>query len=363
MCTDRPKQLGDAAVLRQRLGMLHEPHIAPITRFVEKLRGRMDANVVIPYADPRDGGVNADVLFLLEAPGPRASSSGFVSRDNPDETAKNLFELCQEVGLDRSRMLLWNIVPWYIGSKYKIRPANPRDIATGMTELEELLGLLPRLKAVVLVGAKAQKAEENIREACPDVRVFRSPHPSPQFVNRKLENRGRLKRSWQEVGAYLFAQSRPHLNHTKFQSSVKALYAAVEELEAMFPGRHFTPDGHMVGSIGECLVADAYQLELMPASNKGFDAMSKCGKQVEIKATQGSSVAFRSQPEHVIAIKIFPDGRFEEIYNGPGSLVWQQFEGRPRPSNGQYQISLRRLRELHQKLGDSDRLPRADGGT
>lgn len=111
--------------------------------------------------------------------------------------------------------------------------------------------------------------------------------------------------------------SRPHLNHTKFQSSVKALYAAVEELEAMFPGRHFTPDGHMVGSIGECLVADAYELELMPASNKGFDAVSKCGKQVEIKATQGSSVAFRSQPEHVIAIKIFPDGRFEEIYNGP----------------------------------------------
>jgi hypothetical protein len=26
------------------------------------------------------------------------------------------------------------------------------------------------------------------------------------------------------------------------------LYRIVEELETMFPGRHFTPDGHLVGS-------------------------------------------------------------------------------------------------------------------
>lgn len=113
----------------------------------------------------------------------------------------------------------------------------------------------------------------------------------------------------------------------------------------------------MVGSIGECLVADAYQLELMPASNKGFDALSRCGKQVEIKATQSKTVAFRSEPQHVIAIRILPDGQFEEIYNGPGSVVWRQFEGKPRPSNGQYQISLRKLRELHQQLPDGEHLP------
>ena len=59
------------------------------------------------------------------------------------------------------------------------------------------------------------------------------------------------------------------IDHEKFQSLVKQLYATVNELEQMFPGRHFTPDGHMVGSIGETLVADAYNLELMTASNKG----------------------------------------------------------------------------------------------
>jgi len=137
------------------------------------------------------------------------------------------------------------------------------------------------------------------------------------------------------------------IDREKFQSAVKQLYAIVSDLESMFPGRHFTPDGHMVGSIGECLVADAYELDLMTASNKGYDAITCSGKQVEIKATQSTSAAFRSEPEHIIVIKIFPNGSFEEIYNGPGSIVWQQFSGKPLPSNGQFQISLNKLKKLN----------------
>ncbi|MGL5504982.1 MAG: DUF6998 domain-containing protein, partial [Aeromonas veronii] len=44
------------------------------------------------------------------------------------------------------------------------------------------------------------------------------------------------------------------IDHKRFQRLVQQLYSTVEELEEMFPGRLFTPDGHMVGSIGECLV-------------------------------------------------------------------------------------------------------------
>ena len=146
------------------------------------------------------------------------------------------------------------------------------------------------------------------------------------------------------------------IDHDKFQTLIKQLYSTVKKLEIMFPGRHFTPDGHMVGSIGECLVEEAYNLKLMPASNKGYDAVSSCGKQVEIKATQAKSVAFRSEPEHAIVIKIFPDGTFEEIFNGPGKLVWDQFEGKPLPSNGQYQISLNKLKALNQTVDASLRL-------
>lgn len=149
------------------------------------------------------------------------------------------------------------------------------------------------------------------------------------------------------------------IDHDKFRALVKQLYATVNELEVMFPGRHFTPDGHMVGSLGECLVADAYNLELKTASNKGHDAVTETGLDVEIKATQANSVAFRSRPQHTIIIKILRDGTFEEIYNGPGALVWEQFKGKRLPSNGQFQISLSKLRQLNQTVAQADRVPRA----
>jgi hypothetical protein len=149
------------------------------------------------------------------------------------------------------------------------------------------------------------------------------------------------------------------IDHDKFRALVQQLYATVTELEGMFPGRHFTPDGHMVGSLGECLVADAYGLELKTASNKGYDAVTKSGCEVEIKATQSNSIAFRSEPQHTIVIKILPDGTFEEIYNGPGAVVWQQFKGKRVPSNGQFQIALTKLRKLNQSVAQADRAPRA----
>ncbi|MCG9760160.1 MULTISPECIES: hypothetical protein [Pseudoalteromonas] len=148
------------------------------------------------------------------------------------------------------------------------------------------------------------------------------------------------------------------MDHDKFQKLIRQLYSTVDELEVMFPGRHFTPDGHMVGSIGECLVAEAYGLNLETASNKGFDAKTHNGKQVEIKATQSKIVSFRSEPEHTIIIKILPNGTFEEIYNGPGNLVWAQFSGKKIPKNGQFQIALSKLKQLNKQVFESSRVPR-----
>jgi len=110
----------------------------------------------------------------------------------------------------------------------------------------------------------------------------------------------------------------------------------------------------MVGSLGECLVADAYDLELMTASNKGYDTVTASGVEVDINATQSNSVAFRSQPQHTIIIKILRDATFEEIYNGPGALVWEQFKDKRLPSKGQFQISLHKFRQLKQTVAQAD---------
>jgi len=200
---DKPKNLADENVVRSRLMQLEEPHIYPLTRFVVALREKMGADAAIPYIDPWDGGVNAEVLFLLEAPGPKAKNSGFISMNNPDESAKNFFEISRAAGINRKRIVTWNTVPWYIGSGQRIRPANATDIAAGIESLAEFLTLLPNLRVVVLVGGKAQKAESLIRRVAPHLQVFASPHPSPMFVNRKPENRGLLLSSWRIVQNFL----------------------------------------------------------------------------------------------------------------------------------------------------------------
>ena len=101
--TDTPKLLADPAACAARSGQLHEPHIAPLTAFVETLRAQVGPHVSIPNFDPWDGGIDAEILYLLEAPGPKAVLSGFISRNNPDETAKNFFELNAEAKVPRKR--------------------------------------------------------------------------------------------------------------------------------------------------------------------------------------------------------------------------------------------------------------------
>ena len=149
-----------------------------------------------------------------------------------------------------------------------------------------------------------------------------------------------------------------------FQDAVKKLYALVDELSSFHEGRPFTPDGHMVGSIGECLVKDAYGLDLEKPSNRGYDAKTSDGRTVEIKTTQKSAAAFRADPDSYpdlcVVIQLQPDGSFREIYNGPASLVWAEFRHRDTPSNGQRQITLFRLEEIQKQVQDSDRLRRLD---
>lgn len=106
------------------------------------------------------------------------------------------------------------------------------------------------------------------------------------------------------------------MNPVSLQKSVaekiKALYAISRELEQLFPGRHYTPDGHMVGSIGEALAASWYGLELFTAGAETHDAKAPDGRLVQIKATQIDRVALSSEPEWLLVLKIHPDGTFTE---------------------------------------------------
>lgn len=149
------------------------------------------------------------------------------------------------------------------------------------------------------------------------------------------------------------------MDKQKFPNLLRAIYDAVDGLETMFPGRHFTPDGHMVGSLGEALASYHYGIELSQASAVCHDGVCK-GRQVQVKATQGSRVALSSQPEHLLVLKLRRDGSFTEEYNGPGEQVWALVAHKPWPKNGQYQVPLSSLRKLMASVGQHERLERRE---
>ena len=189
---DYPNSLGTESGRAARRALLGGDHVAPLTDFVRRIRLETGRGEDVPFFDQLDGGTRARCLYLLEAPGARAVSSGFISRNNPDESARNFLDLNVEAEIARERTAIWNVVPWYIGSGTKIRPAGRADIAAGLPWLERLLRLLPRLRVVVLMGSKAAVAEPLIRAAGLELQVVKSPHPSPLFVNNRPGNRQKI---------------------------------------------------------------------------------------------------------------------------------------------------------------------------
>ncbi|MGB9382157.1 MAG: hypothetical protein WCB16_16155, partial [Candidatus Binatus sp.] len=105
---------------------MSDRHVAPLKRFVLRLRRRHpDA---VPVFDPFDGGIYARVLFVFERPGPKALASGFISRENPDQTARNFGALLNAAKISRSDTVLWIILPWYDLRTAKISAS---DLALG----------------------------------------------------------------------------------------------------------------------------------------------------------------------------------------------------------------------------------------
>jgi len=156
-------------------------------------------------------GTDAKALFLLEAPGPKAITSGYISRNNPDQTAKHLCELMHGARINRKDTLLWNIVPWYIGDGHRILPVTTSDLSDALPYLQDLLALLPQLQIIVLIGKKAQSAREQVR-ALTNASVIETHHPSPRVFNTWPEKKRQTQKALLQVEGCLYhSQAQPTL--------------------------------------------------------------------------------------------------------------------------------------------------------
>jgi hypothetical protein len=112
--------------------------------------------------------------------------------------------------------------------------------------------------------------------------------------------------------------------------------------------------------LGEALAEYRYDLQLFAASTERHDAITKDGRLVQIKTTQGTrGVGLRSEPNYLIVLRIKPDGSAEEVFNGPGSLAW--LNAGQLQKNGQRSVSISTLRRLMAQVPAGTRLPVVNG--
>ena len=183
-----PRGFRDPSLVAERLAMLEtEQSVQPLREWAAHLAAARDAH--IPQFDPAEAGVDAKVLFLLEAPGPmtnagnRRAGSGFISVDNDDATASAMWSARNSAGL-HDGVIAWNIVPWYLGAAS--RKPTAAELVDGAAALREMLTLLPYLEVVALTGRYAQEGWR--RHVAPWVAdgpdIVDIWHPSPLSLNQ-----------------------------------------------------------------------------------------------------------------------------------------------------------------------------------
>ena len=92
--------------------------------------------------------------------------SGFLCLENDDFAAERFATLLAEAGIAPSRMTPWNAYPWYINRK-----PNAAELREGLEPLRRLIGLLPRLRVIMLNGGEAQSLWRKFKVAYPAIAV------------------------------------------------------------------------------------------------------------------------------------------------------------------------------------------------
>ncbi|RYD85228.1 MAG: uracil-DNA glycosylase [Verrucomicrobiaceae bacterium] len=199
----QPRSLRSEEARQRRRRMMDACHMRPLNSYVQHLRKRL--GIEIPDFDPLDGGLHARALFLFEKPGPMTAAgpdqdgkgSGFISRNNDDPSAQATCEFMEAAGIARTDTVTWNVVPGWNGT-IKLTPAEVRE---GALMVRELVLLLPKLRAIVFVGRKAERAHKHLKDL--PLRFFSSTHPSPKVKSIMPERWANIPNQWRGVQEYL----------------------------------------------------------------------------------------------------------------------------------------------------------------
>lgn len=148
--------------------------------------------------------------------------------------------------------------------------------------------------------------------------------------------------------------------HEIIEDSLRQIFSGIRQLKEALPTKEFTIDGRLVGDIGEAIVQRDYDITLYEYLAKDYDGETSDGRKVQIKATFKESLTFKKVPDYYLGIKIHEDGSYEEIFNGPGSVIASEYAHRKGFGEALLSFSNKKLHELSKNISNEHRINRRD---
>jgi hypothetical protein len=149
--------------------------------------------------------------------------------------------------------------------------------------------------------------------------------------------------------------------NSAISDALALIFRAISQLRKAFPGKSFTIDGRLVGDIGEVIAALEYDIQLYDVLQAGHDGHTTDGKRVQVKATFKESLTFGTVPDYYLGFKLYEDGRHQEIYNGPGRLIYERYSHRKGIGKVLLSFPLGELHKLSARVKSEDRIPKRQG--
>jgi hypothetical protein len=144
----------------------------------------------------------------------------------------------------------------------------------------------------------------------------------------------------------------------RIKEGLALIFEGIATLKGAFPNRAFTIDGRLVGDIGEVIAALEYDVILHDTILPGHDGVTSDGRSVQIKATFQKHLTFRTTPDLYLGFKLFHDGTYREIYNGPGELIYNKYAHRKGIGASLLSFPISDLEALSKEIEDSRRVPK-----
>ena len=150
----------------------------------------------------------------------------------------------------------------------------------------------------------------------------------------------------------------------EFKKKIASIYQIANELGREFDISKCTPDGHLLGAVGQIAAKIAFGLRFGSVEKEHNCTWSDESRtiNIQVRCTGRGSVAIRKEPEYLIALEISENGKICLLYNGPGKYVWgrikqqkqaQKNASRNQLKDAQSEVSLKSQIPIKHNLFDS----------